>query len=149
MKFLGRWSYRLSLPVLRLYLRRTSRAYGLLVCDGEVLLVRGWLGRQKWQLPGGGLKKGEPAPTALAREIREETGIIVEAARLELATEGRWETDKLGHHYSIFTAKLGSKPTVKLLRPELISYAWLKPPELSAANCAPEILAAAHHSDLL
>jgi len=49
-------------------------ACALIVREGKVLLVRhsyvkGWL------LPGGGVGRGEPAETALLREMREEIGL--------------------------------------------------------------------------
>jgi ADP-ribose pyrophosphatase YjhB (NUDIX family) len=44
---------------------------------GAVLFVRQALGRQQWTLPGGKVKQNESLKSALAREIREETGLIV------------------------------------------------------------------------
>jgi ADP-ribose pyrophosphatase YjhB (NUDIX family) len=47
--------------------------------QGSVLLVRQALGRKLWTLPGGKVKRNESLKAALAREVREETGLITAA----------------------------------------------------------------------
>ena len=45
--------------------------------DGRVLLVRQWrhsVQKLLWEIPAGAIDAGEDAPTAAARELREETG---------------------------------------------------------------------------
>ena len=53
--------------------------------DGAVLLIRRSPGSKTdpgcWDLPGGKMDRGERLVEALAREAREETGLIVHAAR--------------------------------------------------------------------
>ena len=49
---------------------------------GRVLLVRHSYGSRRWMLPGGGLKRGEDAVAAAAREFAEETGCALERPRL-------------------------------------------------------------------
>jgi ADP-ribose pyrophosphatase YjhB (NUDIX family) len=44
---------------------------------GAVLFVRQALGRRLWTLPGGKVKQNESLKSALARELREETGLVV------------------------------------------------------------------------
>ena len=59
------------------------RVTGVLVEDGEILLVRQRLGeRRSWSLPGGRLGRGETLAQGLCREMEEETGLKVEVKRL-------------------------------------------------------------------
>jgi ADP-ribose pyrophosphatase YjhB (NUDIX family) len=50
--------------------------------DGRVLLVENAFPRRRWGLPGGRLERGEEARAGLVREVREETGLEVEAGEL-------------------------------------------------------------------
>ena len=43
--------------------------------DGKILLVRGRFSRQKWALPGGGVKHNESYEQAAVRETLEEVGL--------------------------------------------------------------------------
>ena len=49
--------------------------------DGKILLVRGRFSRQKWALPGGGVKRNESYEQAAVRETLEEVGLRVHNLR--------------------------------------------------------------------
>lgn len=50
--------------------------------DGRILLARHRFGASAWRFLGGLMERGESGPVALAREIQEETGLIVEVGPL-------------------------------------------------------------------
>ena len=87
---LGRLAHKAILPFFKLTVNdRHVRVRVVVLSEDykEILLVRSWLGRQKWSLPGGGLRRHEPAAEAGAREVHEETGLRVAADHLrELGT---------------------------------------------------------------
>ena len=50
---------------------------GVIIDDVKILLIHR-LDNGRWALPGGAIELGENVPAALAREVDEETGIIIE-----------------------------------------------------------------------
>lgn len=51
----------------------------VIVSEGRLLLVNAWPGgvSDLWCAPGGGVEVGQALPEALAREVKEETGLTV------------------------------------------------------------------------
>jgi ADP-ribose pyrophosphatase YjhB (NUDIX family) len=88
----------------REYPSRPIVGVGAVVLDGDlVLLTR--RGRPpdagRWTLPGGAVETGEPLRTAIEREVREETGLAVEAGPVVELLERivRDETGRARYHY--------------------------------------------------
>lgn len=59
------------------------RVTGILIEDEQILVVKQKLSESRdWSLPGGRLERGETLEQALKREIKEETGLMVEVGKL-------------------------------------------------------------------
>lgn len=139
---LGKTAYVIVLPLMRFWLAKTSRSYVLINHGGRVLVIKNWLSRQNWQLPGGGIKKAEGPKVAAARELKEELGIQINPHDLMPLTNGIWESDNLGHSYQTYALNLKSQPKLSRRTWETSDFAWLKPAELNQANAATELLQA-------
>lgn len=76
----------------------------VVVEDGRVLLVRRGTEPLKghWSLPGGLVEVGEALSSAVVREVREETGLIVEPVELiEILDRIHREGERVRYHYVI------------------------------------------------
>src|SRR5438477_12347197 len=94
---LWRLAYYGAYRLLRLWwLLRRPRHRGALVAlwhDGKILLVRSSY-RARWDLPGGGVRRGEAAEAAARRELDEELGLELPAGALRRSYDGEifWES---------------------------------------------------------
>ncbi|MFJ7066500.1 NUDIX hydrolase [Streptomyces sp. NPDC101115] len=84
--------------------RTRVSAYAVVVEEDRILLVR--LAASSpvftpglWHLPGGGIDPGEQPVEALSRELREETGLSLAAARLLDART--YDVERLGAHWQL------------------------------------------------
>ena len=121
-----------------------------IVRSGQVLVVRRARAPADglFSLPGGVVEIGETLMQAVAREVREETGLTIEPVGLagfrETITRDR--DDRVERHFVIlpFAARwLAGEPC---LNEELSEARWLAPPELAGLPTTPglaEIVAAA------
>ena len=70
--------------------------------DGQVLLARHRFGAPQWRFLGGFLSRDERLEDALAREIAEETGLVVEVGPvLEVVTGFRWQRVEVVFAYRV------------------------------------------------
>jgi 8-oxo-dGTP pyrophosphatase MutT (NUDIX family) len=86
-RLVGKIAFWLSWPGSWFHLRNTRRVRIIVTSGGEILMVRAWFEAGDWGLPGGGIKRGEEPLQAAQRELREETGLQVEASALQFVKE--------------------------------------------------------------
>jgi 8-oxo-dGTP diphosphatase len=108
---------------------------GLVAHDGRVLITQRTAEQAlplQWEFPGGKVEPGEAPVAALARELREEIGVVVEVGRI-------W--DVLFHAYPafdlvmlVYTCRIvdGEPRAV-----EVADLAWVVPTELSRWDILP------------
>ncbi len=86
--------------------------------DGRVLLARHRFGGPQWRFLGGFVRRRERIQDALAREIREETGLTIEVGPLlEVGTGFRWARVEI-----VFAFRVSGG--AEALTPEVAELAW-------------------------
>jgi ADP-ribose pyrophosphatase YjhB (NUDIX family) len=118
--------------------------------DGQVLIVRRARppAQGLYTLPGGAVEAGETLIEALVREVREETGMIIEPIALAGYREAivRDDDKRVARHYVIvaFAARwVAGEP---VLGDEIAETLWLRPSEITSLHTTEgltEIVAAA------
>jgi 8-oxo-dGTP pyrophosphatase MutT (NUDIX family) len=130
-----RLGYRAAYSALQVYwslLHPPSRGVKCVLTHGEyVLLVRHTYGPGSWELPGGGMRRGEEPVATARREMNEELGLSIE----HWTRQGEAVVD-LGHHHDqvqFFTAEV-TAPKLNINQAELTEARWFSrrqlPPDL-------------------
>ncbi len=145
--FIGKISYVLGYPFIRIWLWRSQRVYVLLCVGDEILVTKNWLGlHRRWRLPGGGRHASEEDIAALVREVREELGIRIATASLQTLSAAPIHSKK-GYSYSLFTMHLSQKPHLSINSAEIVASEWIRRDRLgrlpisSELKCAIQLLA--------
>jgi 8-oxo-dGTP pyrophosphatase MutT (NUDIX family) len=107
-----------------------------IMCDGKMLILRRLKHKaqgDKWGLPAGKLERGERIVQALAREVRQETGLYFQPDRFTFIDTWlvRHENPLLEFKYHSYAIHLNCAPypTVRLSKDEHDAYRWVTPRE--------------------
>ncbi|MDB5166457.1 MAG: rppH 2 [Candidatus Saccharibacteria bacterium] len=125
MRLLGRVGFYVVWPALVVYLWRSQRSRVLVQHEGQVLLVKNWLGDGKWSLPGGGMHAGEPIHTGAARELHEETGIVATDDQLELLRSEPYAFGPIHFNAHYFRLTMSERPSIRPQRFEIAEVCWM------------------------
>lgn len=131
---LGRLAFWLSWPLLYFYLRGSERTRLLLIAEGKVLVMRGWLSSGQWALPGGGLHRRESPLAGVLRELYEETGIRLKPQLVKETGAGVAAENGLSFRYRQFFARLPEAVPVRRQPFEVVDVAWIPLSEVTAEN---------------
>lgn len=138
-KFVGLIAYWFAWPGLYLVLKGSRRTRVVIVCENEVLVVKGWLGDGKWSLPGGGVKPGEMDEVAAKREVMEETGYNIQQRLISLG-ESLNSKHKINFTIVKFGLKVDTKPNLIRQKFEIAELSWISLNELNPSNASPNTL---------
>jgi len=147
MRVLKRIWFWICWPFLFFYFFRSERTRVIVRDGSKTLLVKGWWSRwyadERWALPGGGLKHGEPTEIGALRELAEEVGLTARPEDLTPLGSGRVAEFGLGYkaHYFLLDLPAGQTPASQSA--EVAELMWLDLSEISdTAALKPEVLAA-------
>jgi len=127
-------------PLLIIYLSRSERTRLLIVCRDEVLLVRPWLGTNRWSMPGGGLHPGESPLDGVIREVYEETNIRLQPESIQSLFSAPYKFCGFRYQAHYFVTALHQKPEFKKQRLEVAEASWINYHKLTARNAQPDTL---------
>lgn len=83
----------------------------------------------KWGAPAGKIDKWETSRGAMTREIKEETGLIIDAEKVEYLGKVYVTYETVSFVYHTFSSKLSSEVKVKTKDDEHDAYLWIRPEE--------------------
>jgi 8-oxo-dGTP pyrophosphatase MutT (NUDIX family) len=129
---LGRMAYYFGYIVRALILNRHDRTRVIIRCDDSVLLVRSWLSKGDWELPGGGMHTGEDPAECARREVREELGINLAPEVLTCAGIRPYRSGIVHFNMYVFYADLPVRPTLKLQVIEIREAVWFTADEIAS-----------------
>lgn len=114
------------------------------ITAGQQLLLARKKGAAHTFLPGGHVEFGEPASSALARELQEELGIAVEVGRFLGAVEHAW-TDPQGPSHELNLVFEATLPGLEMPAPVRsaeahLEFVWQPTDQLTAGHLQPWVL---------
>lgn len=124
----GRLIYFVLFPLFIIHHSTRTRA---LIFDetGRILLVKNWVSNDTWDMPGGGLHRGESPSVGVSREVCEETEIKIDKNDWRLLTRQK----QYATTFIYFTATIQSKK-IKHQKLEITEAGWFEVDALPARH---------------
>ena len=127
-------------PGIWFILHGSMRTRVIIVYRQQVLVTRTWLSDGKWQLPGGGLRKGESSSDGVLRELYEETGVHLKPELLRRHSQSVHSSIGARYNYVLFVARVSKKLALKPHPPEISAVDWIDWRSLSPKNANEDLL---------
>lgn len=111
-------------------------------CDGNILLLHRPKHKSeggKWGVPAGKMEVGETPEIALLREIKEETGILLDKEILNFLTKICVRHSDYDFVYHMYRANLENAPEVKINPQEHQDYIWKTPERALEMNLVTDL----------
>jgi len=114
------------------------------IFSGERVLLAHEIGAESTFLPGGHIGYGEPAKTALIREIKEETGVEVSVGRFLGAVEATWHQGEELHSeinliFEAFSSEITHEKLIMSTEDHL-EFIWVERMQVKSYNLLPETM---------
>lgn len=130
---LGRALYYITWPGIWLVVRLTPpRTRVVVTCEDKILLTKDWLGSGHWSLPGGGLRRGEPADVGAVRELLEETGVVASPGDLTKFMTLEPSGIKRASRLICFHLRLRKAPAVSAHQLQILDCVWATSTQLDS-----------------
>lgn len=121
----GRISFWLTWPALYMHMNGSRRTRVAILCDNHILVVKQWLGRDRWSLVGGGLRKNEEPLQGAMREVAEEVGLQLKPEQLQYLGPLYRRSSGILYRGEYFVVYYKQRPELRLQAHEIRESAWL------------------------
>lgn len=131
--FLGRLGYFPAYPLAAIYLLNSNRVRIILRHENKILVVKPWLNNGRWDLPGGGLYKGEDRIQGALRELKEELGVEIDDYVAECIFSERFKSGLLRYQAHYIDINLKSLAIVsRLQKHEISEFMWINKEDINS-----------------
>jgi len=122
--------------------RTDIRSTAIIIKNGKVLLIhRIKEGKEFWVFPGGRIEEGETAEEAVAREVKEETGLTCTSVKLAFMGQ-KFESENIHPFYFCNTEDgevvLGGPEAKRQSEENWYRLEWTRIEDVSGINLVPE-----------